>query len=51
MNHIVLTKYLVLPTEFLQLYMAANVKTQSLSSLAVGVAANLETISVLTLYA
>jgi hypothetical protein len=34
MNHIVSTKYLVSPMEFLQLYMAANVETQSLSRLA-----------------
>ncbi len=35
MNHVVSTKYLVSPMEFLQLYMAANVETQSLSRLAV----------------
>jgi hypothetical protein len=35
MIHVVSTKYLVSPLEFLQLYMAANVETQSLSRLAV----------------
>jgi hypothetical protein len=33
--HLVSTKYLVSAMEFLQLYMAANVETQSLSRLAV----------------